>query len=264
MVMSEVKEISFILNDSGERMMVCKDENGKLYEYNNAGEYVRECSGSEYKEFLKAEELKKVTLQNSIKGTNQDVRTIEQKEFDGGIRNIKSKAWDGEGNPPVGERVKFFIYLDIPVTSAKGVCEIVAYHNNRVWIQTEGYADRLVRKEHIKFAPIEPEKKIVDMSLFAGTDILLTRRQHIEIYTANDVPSDLIGRYKPIYMHHNAVSDLEYEPDYLEPFEYEVLEAYSDCGEVLFHKLPSEGCFSWYNVCHITILGLKDGWEFEK
>ncbi len=117
--------------------------------------------------------------------------------------------------------------------------------------------------ENWVFEPI-PKKKIVDMSLFAGTDFLLRSK----ITGFSNLTSDLsvchLHKYTPYIDHPNAVKGLTKEPKYLKPFKYTVLESHVTYhNDVKGETRNQNHRLDWPNIFHITILGLKDGWEYE-
>jgi len=108
------------------------------------------------------------------------------------------------------------------------------------------------------FEPI-PKKQIVDMRLFAGTDFLLKSPTRVYNNLASDMDDDHLYKYKPLLNFDNAVKDLIEEPKYLKPFEYKVLEIWAH-GKFVTKNQDED--IHWPDVYHITITGLKDGWEF--
>lgn len=160
------------------------------------------------------------------------------------------------GLPPIGSRVQVGNRHHKPYT-------VIGYTSSGS-VACEADGEMELKRFHSKdLRPLQ--SKIVDMSLFAGTDFLLRSK----ITGFSNLTSDLsvchLHKYTPYIDHSNAVKGLTKKPKYLEPFKYTVLESHVTYhNDVKCETRNQNHRLDWPNIFHITITGLKDGWEYEE
>jgi hypothetical protein len=71
------------------------------------------------------------------------------------MSNINGIQW----KPAIGEPCEYETTIFIMYKERRGLCSVIAYHNDKVWIAIEGGYDLVIQTKRIIFRPLTSESK---------------------------------------------------------------------------------------------------------
>lgn len=84
--------------------------------------------------------------------------------------DMADNSWHARGElPPVGVECEYTSQFFGTKKHSNGTCKVIAYYQNKVWVDIVGYSEFVISLDVIKFRPIKSERELlIDVIASAG------------------------------------------------------------------------------------------------